>query len=123
LKVGEIMSLGKVTVWRMTEEERLAYIEKHPIVPTEKPKGTSLENVYEMQNAKARERKAQNRELGNRIMDSVDTKLLHELFMQGKTQKYIANELKITQSTLENYIWEQRKIEPEKWPYRRKGGS
>jgi hypothetical protein len=23
--------LGNVTVWKMTEEERLAYIEKHPI--------------------------------------------------------------------------------------------
>lgn len=27
--------IGKVTVWKMTEEERLAYIEKHPIVPYE----------------------------------------------------------------------------------------
>lgn len=26
--------LGKVTVWQMTEEERLAYIEKYPIKPT-----------------------------------------------------------------------------------------
>lgn len=31
--------VGKVTVWYMTEEERLAYIEKHPIVPTEQPSG------------------------------------------------------------------------------------
>lgn len=28
---------GKVTTWYMSEEERLAYIEKHPIIPTEKP--------------------------------------------------------------------------------------
>jgi hypothetical protein len=28
--------IGKVTVWYMTEEERLAYIKKHPIVPTER---------------------------------------------------------------------------------------
>ncbi len=34
--------IGEVTVWYMTEEERLAYIEKHPIKPTEKPKGTSF---------------------------------------------------------------------------------
>ncbi|MFC3883769.1 hypothetical protein ACFOU2_09755 [Bacillus songklensis] len=29
---------GEVTVWRMTEEERLAYIKKHPIKPAEKRK-------------------------------------------------------------------------------------
>lgn len=27
--------IEKVAVWYMTEEERLAYIKKHPIVPTE----------------------------------------------------------------------------------------
>lgn len=32
------MGLGKVTVWKMTEEERLAYIKKHPIRPTKKAK-------------------------------------------------------------------------------------
>jgi hypothetical protein len=26
---------GKVTTWQMTEEERLAYIEKHPIRPNQ----------------------------------------------------------------------------------------
>lgn len=26
---------GEVTVWKMTEEQRLAYIEKHPIVPSD----------------------------------------------------------------------------------------
>ncbi|MDF1997618.1 hypothetical protein [Peribacillus frigoritolerans] len=30
--------MSEVSVWFMTEEERLAYIEKHPIIPsTEKP--------------------------------------------------------------------------------------
>ncbi|MGG3571072.1 hypothetical protein ABES80_01030 [Bacillus gobiensis] len=29
---------GKVKVWKMSEEERLAYIAKHPIIPEEKPK-------------------------------------------------------------------------------------
>ena len=36
---------GKVVEWKMTEELRLAYIEKHPIVPTEKPKGASFVNA------------------------------------------------------------------------------
>ena len=31
--------VGKVTVWYMTEEQRLAYIAKHPIVPTKQPSG------------------------------------------------------------------------------------
>lgn len=30
--------MNKVTVWQMTEEERLAYIEKHPICKTGKAK-------------------------------------------------------------------------------------
>lgn len=30
--------MGKVTVWFMTEEERLDYIKRHPIIPTGKPK-------------------------------------------------------------------------------------
>lgn len=30
--------LSQVEVWRMTEEERLAYIEKHPIKPSRKRK-------------------------------------------------------------------------------------
>jgi hypothetical protein len=30
--------MGEVKVWYMTEEERLAYIKKHPIKPTERRK-------------------------------------------------------------------------------------
>lgn len=33
--------LSKVHTWQMTEEERLAYIEKHPIKPTKKPRRSS----------------------------------------------------------------------------------
>ncbi|MGG3572844.1 hypothetical protein ABES80_10215 [Bacillus gobiensis] len=29
---------GEVVTWKMSEEERLAYIAKHPIIPEEKPK-------------------------------------------------------------------------------------
>jgi hypothetical protein len=31
----------KVETWFMTEQERLAYIEKHPIKPTRKPRRSS----------------------------------------------------------------------------------
>ncbi|UGB31693.1 hypothetical protein [Metabacillus sp. B2-18] len=40
--------ISKVHTWKMTEEERLAYIEKHPIIPTEKPKGSSYSGVYDI---------------------------------------------------------------------------
>lgn len=30
------MAIGDLKEWKMTEEERLAYIEKHPIKPTKK---------------------------------------------------------------------------------------
>ncbi|MED5102477.1 hypothetical protein NSS71_25530 [Niallia sp. FSL W8-0951] len=39
---------GKVKVWQMTEEERLAYIAKHPIVPTEPIRGSKFANVQNM---------------------------------------------------------------------------
>jgi hypothetical protein len=34
---------GEVTTWFMTEEERLAYIEKYPIRPDPKPKVSKFE--------------------------------------------------------------------------------
>jgi hypothetical protein len=42
--------LGKVHKWTMTEEERLAYIAKHPIKHLEKPreKEDSFANIYDM---------------------------------------------------------------------------
>jgi hypothetical protein len=47
----------------MTEDERLAYIAKHPIRRTEKPKGSTFANIQtdykwrpERANAKSRER-------------------------------------------------------------------
>jgi hypothetical protein len=50
--------MGKVTVWQMTEEERLAYIEKHPIIPTKKKRNESFDNIhtdYKWRGAKANE--------------------------------------------------------------------
>ncbi|WP_366160594.1 hypothetical protein ABXS71_16915 [Bacillus infantis] len=37
--------VGKVETWYMTKEELAAYVEKHPIRRTEKPKGSSFANV------------------------------------------------------------------------------
>ncbi|WP_179212614.1 hypothetical protein [Priestia aryabhattai] len=38
--------MSEVKVWYMTEEERLAYIKKHPIVPTKRKKGDSFADIY-----------------------------------------------------------------------------
>lgn len=48
--------VGKVTVWQMTEEERLAYIEKHPIKPMKRPKGTSYLSLKDRSYAKRKAR-------------------------------------------------------------------
>lgn len=52
---------GEVKVWFMSEEERLAYIEKHPIRPTKKAKQRAeqglehlpLDNTWKPKEAKA----------------------------------------------------------------------
>lgn len=36
---------GEVKVWYMTEEERLAYIKKHPIIPTKKKKEKAFSDI------------------------------------------------------------------------------
>ncbi len=41
----EFQVIGKVKVWYMTEEQRLEYIKKHPIKPTERPNGTSYSDL------------------------------------------------------------------------------
>ncbi|MDQ0414216.1 hypothetical protein [Mesobacillus stamsii] len=55
--------IGKVTTRYMTEEERLAYIKKYPIVPKERPKGStfvSLEPVTFVNNKKKMANSKQN---------------------------------------------------------------
>ncbi|MCM3763480.1 hypothetical protein [Neobacillus niacini] len=114
-----ILPAGRVHTWKMTEGQRSEYVKKNPIVPTDKPSGTGLVNVSEMQYSKAKEKSLETRQKqSNRIIDGVDTEYLHKLFMQGIPLSYIADALKITLSTLNNYIKEQRKVEPEKWPRR-----
>jgi hypothetical protein len=112
------MSIGKVTVWYMSEKERLAYIKKHPIIPTEKPKGATFETVKEQQYEKALENSAKSRSERGSILYTLDNDMVHQLFMSGKMIHDIAFELKISVSTLNKFIGQQRKIEPEKWPIR-----
>ena len=111
------MSIGKVTVWYMTEEERLAYIKKHPIVPTEKDdvKFSTDRIDYKVTNER---KKAVFK--GKTVMDGVDLDLLHKLYIAGETLPKMAKALNINTSTMNNYIYRQRNIEPEKWPRRAK---
>lgn len=48
--------IGKVTVWHMTEEERLAYIKKHPII-SDKPKGSSFASLDDQVQEKGKSRR------------------------------------------------------------------
>jgi hypothetical protein len=47
---------GEVHVWYMTEEERLAYIKKHPIVPFEE-KGSSFADIHDMKKRREKAKK------------------------------------------------------------------
>lgn len=38
--------MSKVTVWYMTEEERLSYIKKHPIIKTKKERPINFDTDY-----------------------------------------------------------------------------
>ncbi|SDM18127.1 hypothetical protein [Bacillus sp. OK048] len=111
------MSIGKVTVWYMTEEERLAYVAKHPIVPT----GEAVFSTETIDYKKVSERKKEALQRKGKLIDSVDKDTLHKLFMSGETIPEIATALNISISVLNKYIGDQRKIEPDKWPIRSKG--
>jgi hypothetical protein len=113
-----LVGIGKVTVWQMTEEERLAYIEKHPIKSSESNEAKfSMEEIDYKLVAERRKEALK----GKRIIDQVDKNAVHKLFMAGTRLEDIAKSLKISMGNLNNYIVQQRKINPEKWPYRMKG--
>ena len=45
---------GKVEEWTMTEEQRLAYIEKHPIRPRKNKRSSSIDTIdYQWRGKKA----------------------------------------------------------------------
>jgi len=44
--------MSDVKIWYMTEEERLAYIAKHPIVPRPREKGDTFADIYSYKKTK-----------------------------------------------------------------------
>jgi uncharacterized Rmd1/YagE family protein len=112
------MGIGKVTTWVMTPEELAEHVAKHPIKSTEQSKEAkfSTEAIdYKVINERRKEAMK-----GKRIIDQIDKDLLHKLFISGRRFEDIAKSLKISMGVLNNYINEQRKLDPEKWPYRNK---
>ncbi|MGE8080483.1 hypothetical protein [Peribacillus loiseleuriae] len=105
--------MGPVYEWKMTEEERLAYIAKYPIKPKEKPKGAEFSNVNTMAVKKKVERKKR-----PTIMDKVDKDDVHKRFSAGEKLTEISDALGINVNTLNAYIKEQRKLNLDEWPYR-----
>lgn len=111
---------GKLKTWQMTEDERLAYIEKHPIVPTEIPTGTAFSKDFGEERRKNLEKnKGKEVKKGPTVMDKVDKEELHTRFMAGESLAMMATHFDVTLASLGRYISDQRKIEPEKWPRRR----
>ncbi|MBT2603761.1 hypothetical protein J7E55_12110 [Bacillus sp. ISL-53] len=47
--------MSQVHVWYMSEKERLAYIEKHPIIPTKRPKIPAFSNLNQYGERKEKE--------------------------------------------------------------------
>jgi DNA invertase Pin-like site-specific DNA recombinase len=95
---------GKVTTWFMTPEQLADYVKKHPIIESERPKGSTFADVKDAQYRKAKQEK---------LIDK-----LRELYLSGMSFPKIAEELSLGESTVKNWITEQRKMNPEKWPRR-----
>lgn len=112
------MSHGEVRTYYLSEEERLAYIAKNPIIPTGRPVGTMVAKATDIQQERSKESRLRSKKL---VMDDVDTDDLHRRFMSGKRLDDIAAALNISVANVNNYIKNQRKIEPEKWPKRSQG--
>jgi uncharacterized short protein YbdD (DUF466 family) len=112
------MGMGKVTTWFMTPEELAEYVAKHPIKSSESKEAKFSTEAIDYKVIKERKKEAMK---GKRIIDQVDKDAIHKLFMAGTRLEDIAKSLKVSMGNLNNYILQQRKINPEKWPYRTKG--
>lgn len=104
----------------MTEEERLAYIAKHPIVPTEKPLLPTFVNVTpeKYKQAAANTKRTKRMTQGTSVLDRVDKAEIHKRYMDGEIIEDIAAALKIPLGTLNYCIGKFRELEPERWPRR-----
>jgi DNA-binding NarL/FixJ family response regulator len=95
---------GKVTTWYMTPEQLADYVKKHPIQSTERPKGSTFAEIKGAQYRKSQQEKL--------------IEKLHELYTSGMSFPEIANELSLGESTVKNWVTDQRKLDPDKWPRR-----
>lgn len=96
-----------VHCWQMTEEERLAYIEKHPIVPIENKSGAGFSSQTYMQ---------EHRKLKTpSVFDGMDLDYINQLYIDGMLFKDMAEELGVSRDMLDRFIRQQRKVEPDKW--------
>lgn len=109
---------GEVTTYQMSEEERLAYIEKHPIVPAEKAKSTnfSIPTKEQHENAVVNSKKA--RQQKPKLIDEIDKEHLHKLFVAGYRIADIAKTFNVTQNQLSYFIRQLRNADPGRWPKR-----
>lgn len=107
---------GEVHVWQMTEEERLAYIAKHPIVPIENNSGAKFNMISQEQQEQAKKARA----LKPTLTDRVDKEELNERYISGEMMKDIAENMDFPLWVIDRVIRKERKREPEKWPYRLK---
>ena len=111
--------LGKVTVWQMTPEQLAEYVEKYPIRPTEKPKGAAFDDIHAYGERKKKINPDGPKKTGKRITDGIDIEKFNKMFRSGVKLADIATAFNISIFTVHNYIKEQRKKDPEKWPYRK----
>lgn len=116
--------VSEVKVWYMTEQERLDYIAKHPIIPTGKPRIEAFSDVHTFDERKKKTIENQiKKRRANSFMNNVDGDKLHKLFMKGHTIPTIAKILDMPVTRVNGFIKKQREINPDKWPKRvnRKG--
>lgn len=116
--------VGKVTVWYMTEEERLAYIKKYPIVPIEPPKGSKFVKLSEKELSKKKAAKQKPKKAPKEkkkrptLTDKLDKADIQKRYAAGEKLKDIAALHNISITLLDRLIRKERKLEPNKWPKR-----
>ena len=109
---------GEVIVWQMTEEERLAYIKKHPIIPTDAKGSTFTLPISDERKKQAYENQLKTRR-ENSVLNKIDINKLHELYMKKIRLADIADTFDVNINSITGVIQKLRKEDPDKWPRRR----